>query len=337
MKLFDKEYELVDTVKANIPDCFVFHTNQIGTAHGESKFYIGGTNTKNWIEFFDDKTDNSILIDQNIYKFNIDCFITKKDLMAYMDMAKGEYEEQNQHYLTDISSLWQGRRDIIDNLPDYNFFKIYHKEYKNKSRYYINSNDKIYLLLRKVALPVITSILVQKIKIDDKYMLWFRPYINEIGNVFENDVIEEFVEKEIEKINENPKITSTEKLQLTKARVGQGIFRDSIIEKYNSTCIITGINDERILIASHIKPWAVSNDHEKLSRENGLLLSPTFDKLFDKGFISFKNNGEIILSDYFSDRNFKILNLKNETIYNLKTSEEMKRNLEYHRENIFVK
>lgn len=89
--------------------------------------------------------------------------------------------------------------------------------------------------------------------------------------------------------------TELEKVQLVKSRKGQGIFKANVrlIEK---SCRVTGVSDVKHLRASHIKPWASSTNHEKLDGHNGLLLSPHVDHLFDRGFISFKNNGEIIVS-----------------------------------------
>ena len=95
-------------------------------------------------------------------------------------------------------------------------------------------------------------------------------------------------------------LNETERTAIVKSRVGQGLFRKKLLEKYNSTCIITGVSVKRLLIASHIKPWAVSDNEERLSDENGLLLSPTYDKLFDYGLITFTNLGKIIVSSQLS-------------------------------------
>ena len=70
-------------------------------------------------------------------------------------------------------------------------------------------------------------------------------------------------------------------------------------------CPFTMINDERLLRASHIKPWVVSNDKEKLDPKNGLTLSPTYDVLFDRGFISFQDNGNLMVSPFISPMNQK--------------------------------
>lgn len=86
-----------------------------------------------------------------------------------------------------------------------------------------------------------------------------------------------------------------EKIQLTKARRGQGIFKTNV-RLVEHSCRLTGVDNIKHLRASHIKPWKNSSDSEKVDGNNGLLLSPHVDHLFDRGFITFKNNGELIIS-----------------------------------------
>jgi hypothetical protein len=86
-----------------------------------------------------------------------------------------------------------------------------------------------------------------------------------------------------------------EKIQLTKARRGQGIFKANV-RLIESQCRITGVSNIRHLRASHIKPWSKSTNEEKIDGNNGLLLSPHIDHLFDTGFISFRNSGEMLVS-----------------------------------------
>jgi 5-methylcytosine-specific restriction protein A len=88
----------------------------------------------------------------------------------------------------------------------------------------------------------------------------------------------------------------TERQGLITTRVGQGAYRKSILHRWEYKCAATGFNDSRILIASHIVPWKDSTDNERLDVDNGILLSPDFDALFDKHLISFENTGKIILS-----------------------------------------
>ena len=86
-----------------------------------------------------------------------------------------------------------------------------------------------------------------------------------------------------------------EKIQLTKSRRGQGIFKANV-RLVEDHCRVTGVTNIKHLRASHIKPWSVSSKEEKLDGFNGLLLSPHVDHLFDRGFISFKDSGDLIVS-----------------------------------------
>ena len=69
-------------------------------------------------------------------------------------------------------------------------------------------------------------------------------------------------------------ISETEKTEIIRARIGQGVFRRGGLGRYNHRCIISGIDMPRLLIASHIKPWATSSNNERLQPDNGLCLSP---------------------------------------------------------------
>ena len=98
-----------------------------------------------------------------------------------------------------------------------------------------------------------------------------------------------------QRIKSDTTIPVTVRVQLINARVGQGLFR-SRVEMIESDCRVTGVSDRRFLRASHVKPWSKSDSHEKLDGSNGLLLAPHIDHLFDKGFISFANDGRLIIS-----------------------------------------
>lgn len=104
----------------------------------------------------------------------------------------------------------------------------------------------------------------------------------------------------------------TEHQGLVTSRVGQGFYRHSIIQKWQAKCAITGIDALPILIASHIVSWSESNDQERLDVDNGILLSPLFDSLFDKHLISFEDDGSILISSNpsrFSAGNIERLHL----------------------------
>jgi putative restriction endonuclease len=90
-------------------------------------------------------------------------------------------------------------------------------------------------------------------------------------------------------------IGPTEKQTLVNARRGQGLFRDRVIQ-LEGKCRVTGIDWVDHLRASHIKPWKDSSDQDKLDGNNGLLLAPHIDHLFDQGYISFTDVGDLIIS-----------------------------------------
>ncbi len=104
--------------------------------------------------------------------------------------------------------------------------------------------------------------------------------------------LENRIEREI---SESQTIEPTVKEALIKARRGQGLFRERVL-RLEKRCRVTGVEDARHLTASHIKPWCVSDDSERLDAENGLVLTPNVDHLFDNGFISFADEGTILLS-----------------------------------------
>lgn len=110
----------------------------------------------------------------------------------------------------------------------------------------------------------------------------------------------------------------TERTGLITSRVGQGAYRKSIIIRWDCKCAVTGIEKLEILIASHIVPWAEANNQERLDVDNGILLSPTYDALFDRHLISFENSGKIILSDKIDTTAYRKIGVSgNEYIKNL--------------------
>lgn len=142
--------------------------------------------------------------------------------------------------------------------------------------------------------------------------------------------------REITKIEKDDTLKSTVKETIIKARVGQGLFRKRLLEKYNNRCIITGIDDVNLLIASHIKPWRSANNSERISDENGLLLSPLYDKMFDLGLITFDCDMKLKVSAKLSDKNINLINIDCNTIYIHNPSNELCKNMEFHRKNVFL-
>lgn len=103
-------------------------------------------------------------------------------------------------------------------------------------------------------------------------------------------------------------------------------------------CRVTGVDRSEHLIASHIKPWRSSENNEKIDPENGLMLTPTIDHLFDKGFVSFENNGELILSDMADRSTMKKLGVigRVDNTFAPQISSDKKYYLSWHRENLLL-
>ena len=140
---------------------------------------------------------------------------------------------------------------------------------------------------------------------------------------------------DIKKIDDTGKLTGSEKEIVSKVRINQSYFRRIMLEKHGGKCCLCGVNNEDFLIASHIKPWSVSDENEKLNEFNGLLLCPNHDKLFDKGFISFDNNGNILISNKLDKTNRMFLNIGEQM--KIDVNADNIEFIEYHRKNIFKK
>lgn len=123
---------------------------------------------------------------------------------------------------------------------------------------------------------------------------------NRVNPDFTDDIVQHQAELEGDAIEAAIKASTlevTEKLQLSKARIGQGLFRSNL-EAIEPACRVTGVTNKALLIASHIKPWSkCDNNAERLDGHNGLLLSPHIDKLFDRGWITFTDAGNLLCAE----------------------------------------
>lgn len=99
---------------------------------------------------------------------------------------------------------------------------------------------------------------------------------------------------DIHRIEDDASIPETQRVQLAKARIGQGLFRKRVL-LVDPLCRVTGISDQRLLIASHIKPWRDANNAERINGYNGMMLSPHVDALFDEHLISFEDDGKMLV------------------------------------------
>ncbi len=131
--------------------------------------------------------------------------------------------------------------------------------------------------------------------------------------------------------SDDQKFTS-EAEKLIKVRLVQNKFRKGLFD-LNQFCVVTGFKNTQFLIASHIKPWSVSSDEERLDPYNGLLLTPNFDRLFDKGLISFRQDGEILISKQLTHAEQAFFNIPHHAV--IQFDSRYQKYFEFHQDEIF--
>lgn len=174
------------------------------------------------------------------------------------------------------------------------------------------------------------------------FVLRLRDYLrrkaHELQSMGKQDTVREIVlndqeREEIERITHDKRLRETVRWALVRARIGQGLFRERL-ESIEQGCRVTGIREREVLRASHIKPWAHSSNHEKLDGENGFLLTPHIDHLFDRGYITFSDRAQIIVSDQLPRaiiRDWRLQGICSGKPF----TQKQRKFLRYHREKIF--
>jgi putative restriction endonuclease len=144
-------------------------------------------------------------------------------------------------------------------------------------------------------------------------------------------------ERKIEQgVAADPSIPETDRLAIIRARKGQGLFKERV-GKIETKCRITGVENPVHLVASHCKPWRDSTNEERLDGENGLLLTPSVDHLFDRGFIGFENNGALIISPVAHRLSLQRMGIDTTATVNVGTfTSGQKQFLEFHRNAVLL-
>lgn len=312
-----------------VPDCIVAPKNKLGDGHGEAKFYISSKDAMR--DFYGGEG------------FCAKCFILKSDLINYMIAIKSEYLHPTQNYRgkNELSALWSQRMDKIQMLDEVVLFDIYDQKQIQGPRGYVNSNDFGYQLIRELSLPLVSYITAVKlVDLSGSILYYWKLFVDfDALAEKENALVFKYGKKHDAERTEVAAISQTEteqQIQIRYARNGQGKYREAMLEDCMYICPITMINDERLLIASHAKPYAVSNDKEKVDPKNGFILSALMDKLFDKGFMTFSDDKHLILSQQISPKNWDRMGLKDgQYIQALPLDNERKVYLDFHRKNVF--
>lgn len=309
-----------------VPDCVVVSSNKLGHGHGEAKFYI--SSKKEMFDFYGGE------------KFTAKCFMLKDDLIAYLFAIKNEYIAPSQNYAKkeQLPSLWNERMSMVNKLNDVIFFTIKDQYQISGTRGYINSEDEGYQIIRKLALPLVSYVYVEKVG-DVKSPMYYWKLFVDFDAIWEKQngpLVFNYGKTKGKDVLEKPDKKVNKKLsEIRKARDGQGKYREELLLQCHF-CPFTMISDERLLIASHIKPWAASNDLEKIDPYNGYMLSPLYDKLFDRGFITFTEKRHVILSDFISPYTWKQIGIKNDSfIKALPMDEKRIEYLRFHHQSVF--
>jgi hypothetical protein len=147
------------------------------------------------------------------------------------------------------------------------------------------------------------------------------------------DVWERRLEEQVET---DVSVTETDREAIVRARVGQGLFKQRVMQ-IETSCRITGVDNLSHLVASHCKPWRDSTNVERLNGENGLLLTPSIDHLFDRGFIGFEDSGDLIISPVAHKPSLQRMGVETNRSVNVgKFTEGQRQYLDYHRNSVLL-
>jgi putative restriction endonuclease len=140
-----------------------------------------------------------------------------------------------------------------------------------------------------------------------------------------------------EQVEADTSVQETDREAIVRARRGQGLFKQRVM-RIEHRCRITGVSNLSHLLASHCKPWRDSTNEERLNGENGLLLTPSVDHLFDRGFIGFEDSGNLIISPVAHRPSLKRMGIETEKLFNVGTFTEGQRHfLEFHRSSVLLR
>ena len=314
------EFRKIDVYdqSVTVPDSYVVNENKTGKGHGEAKLYMG---SKDAMRFF-------YTGDPHAEGFVAKCFVLKKDLISLLKTIKHEYQYPSIKYRgmernNNMLKWWRLRLKQMEALNDIIYFDVKDQKQIIGSRGYVNStkNKSGYNLIRTIALPFVSYISVMKLqKVDSQeFFFYWRPFAD-FTQMASMQYAAQNYGKAKQQIN-------------TRQRKSQLQYREMLFNEYHH-CPFTHIDEFRLLIASHIKPYAVSTKKEQADPNNGIMLSPLYDKLFDKGFISFDENGSLMVSDWLSPQNKNRIDF-NYSPDDLFLNDQRRKYLEYHREYVF--
>lgn len=224
---------------------------------------------------------------------------------------------------------------ILELQPDTN--APFNRLGRGNTGYLFNSNKELSSYLMQQILKVQSDVnTIQKLK-----DLLERHFGQVVTYDMQENTTNEFIAEEVQQyaidmdlfqMEKVDQLTDTEKLTLIKSRVGHGLLKKKLLER-ECKCKVCGLSEEKFLIASHIKPWSQSDAAERLDIENVLLLCPHHDAAFDKGYITFDEEGTLIISSELSSESRALLNLVEGKQVTLSANNRVY--LEWHRTHLF--
>lgn len=271
--------------------------------------------------------------------FSAKCFLLKSDLISYMNALHAEYLHPSQPYrgAENMPQLWEERIRKINEFPEIIEFTVYSQDQIVGERGYVNSKDAGYQLIREISLPLISYISIMQLLDPTGSVIFYWKLFADFEAISDKReaLVFTYGKKGEREIVQPRKKETSRQSEIRRARQGQGLYREKLLAEC-PFCPITMINDERLLIASHIKPWAVANDKEKLDHKNGFMLSPLYDKLFDRGFMTFTEDRRILLSNWISPANKKRLGVVDgQFVQMLPLDDERQAYMNFHRSSVF--
>ena len=356
IKVDGVEYYIVDSMQDfRAEDSFIHRKNKLleYRGNGESKKHVGTYNGElgqKISHFFEYHTWGKEHFDKNKKRKTLEsahaldaiisqerCFFSKNNLLQYLNDAKTEYFKQEQKYHNNIEAFYEQRLKTVTSLKNETLlFSIYDASdniSQKQNRGYIRSDDAIWKLWRELILPSISYLSILKlIPIDNpksKPFFYFRILLDYQFRSFVHPKIEQ-------ELNLEPIL---EKTQKTASRKGASKYRRAVID-HMPQCPFTKITETQLLIASHIKPYNICikerREDQAIDYLNGLSFTPTYDKLFDQGYITFLDNGKLICGTQFSAYTWEKLKI-NPNAKNIMRiyPEGREEYLEYHRKYVF--
>ncbi len=213
LKLYNKRYKILDAIEyITLADSFV--KNKIGSGHGEAKLYVGNESER-LFNFFQD--------------FNCKCFFTKKDFVKFLMDSESEYLNPQQDYIKkeEMANRYTNLLDTVRNFSDEILpFELYRVDVN--PRVYTNSKSIYYNFMREMGLPNISYLSVLKLETkSNEIVYYFKIFLD-----YKPDIISYSMPEEEKQTNiiKNSILSDKKKERLIKSRVGQGEYRNKLLD-----------------------------------------------------------------------------------------------------------